>query len=65
MHKLQEFMAKSVEYDRLARKASDDLVRESYIGLAEAYRDLSQTLLQLEMQVNKCLHPASHCGGSA
>jgi len=46
--RLEEFKAKSLQYDRDARLASDRLARASYEGLAEAYRELSKMMMQLE-----------------
>jgi hypothetical protein len=46
--RLQEFRAKSVKYDHCARRASDALTRASYAGLAQACREVSKMIVQLE-----------------
>ena len=48
LSRLEEFNAKSLEYDRHARLASDQLARASYTGLAEACRELAKMIMQLE-----------------
>ena len=42
--KLWEFREKCLQYEQQARSATDDLLRASYLGLTEAYRELTEIL---------------------
>ena len=43
---LWKFREKCLQYEQQARSATDDLLRASYVGLTEAYRELTKILEQ-------------------